>query len=281
MEKVQNPRVLATARDALAFYQRIQASFDQETPNLYLSLIRYQDPEDEDKQEMVDEWADASWREDKQAFAYPDITKNELVGFALSEDKAAYHYVLPADPRYASYGTPRVNIRSLLFVRENGTWKMLAEVGQDSIKAEASPQAQQQAFKEYTDNYFDRNESAWSVYRYADERHLTHLKVGNVDLLTAASGTVVTLPYRSSYPVSLSEKGIEQIAGHISINTPGFGYGLAFDAPITQTAEQTVTKVIDFPESTRGKELTIVVRLTGENDYDVREVRTLLLRFEK
>ncbi len=275
MEKMQNPRVIGTARDALAFYQKIRASFDQTTPNLYLSLVRYQDPKDQDKQNLIDEWQDASWRQDERDSAYPDISQNELVGFAMNGDQAAYHYVV------RGYGTSRINIQSLLFVRENGFWKVIADVNQDSIAVETTPEKQQQAFRDYTDTFFRRNESAWGVYRYADETHLTHLILGDVDLLTLASGTVATLPYRSTYRMSLSEKGIEQIAGHVNINTDGYGYGLSFDSPVTQTAEQTFIKNLDFPESTRGKDITMVVRLTGENDFDVREVRTILFRFGK
>ncbi len=281
IEKVQNPRVLVTARDALAFYQKIQDAFDQKTPNLYLSLVRYQDPRDDETLEVLEKWDSKSWHEAKKPYILPDISKNTPVGFAISEDRAAYHYALPIDPDEPTYGTPQLQIRSILFVRENGFWKMLDRSDQGSVAIEADPAAQQASLQDYVDHFFEYNESNWEVYRYFDETHLTHIKFGTYDLLTAASGTMMTIPYRESYLMSLSEAGIEQIGGQVNINAPGFGYGLGFNSPITKTTEQTFTSTVDFPESMRGQELTMKVQLTGENSFDVREVRTVTFRFEE
>ncbi|MBP7134119.1 hypothetical protein KBA73_02785 [Patescibacteria group bacterium] len=281
VEKVQNPRVLVTARDALAFYQKIQDAFDQKTPNLYLSLVRYQDPRDDDTLDVLEKWDDESWREATKDYNLPDISENTLVGFAVSEDQAAYHYALPVDPEQPTYGTPQIQIRSILFVRENGFWKMLDRSEQGSVAVEANPEAQQTSFQDYVDHFFQYNESSWEVYRYFDETHLTHIKFGTNDILAAASGTVMTIPYRESYLMSISEKGIEQIAGQVNISTPGFGYGLGFNSPITATEEQTFTDDVEFPESTRGKELTMKIQLTGESSFDIREVRTIKFRFEE
>lgn len=113
-------------------YAKIRASFDEGTPDTYLSLLDAVDVSVEMRAKLETNWSIPEMKQALKTMVFPDLAGTRFVEVLVEGDRAAYLFLSdPQDPA-------NLTIELIRFHQVDGVWKMSQRRGSVTIPSGAN-----------------------------------------------------------------------------------------------------------------------------------------------